>query len=140
MKTWRLLSVGVVVLGLSTAAFAQRGMRRGMGNYNPSTEVTVTGTVDEVRQIPAAGRGGGGLHLVVGTEKGPMTVHLGPAAFVSSKNFNVAKGDALTVTGSKVTMAGEEVVLAREIRKGEQLLTLREPNGAPLWSGRGRTP
>jgi hypothetical protein len=70
---------------------------------------------------------------------GPIEVHVGPASFVSSKNITFAKGDALTVVGSKVTMAGQDVVVAREIKKGDQVLTLRDANGFPLWSGRGRS-
>ena len=66
-----------------------------------------------------------------------MEVDVGPASFVSSKNVTFAKGDALTVVGSKVTMAGQVVVIAREIKKGEQVLTLRDAKGFPLWSGRG---
>jgi hypothetical protein len=41
------------------------------------------------------------------------------------------------VVGSKVTMAGQEVVIAREIKKGDQVLTLRDAKGVPLWAGRG---
>jgi hypothetical protein len=50
-----------------------------------------------------------------------------------------AKGDTLKVVGSQVTMAGQEVVIAREITKGDQVLTLRDAKGFPLWSGRGRS-
>ena len=35
--------------------------------------------------------------------------------------------------------AGEDVVIAREIKKGDQVLTLRDAKGFPLWSGQGRT-
>ena len=69
---------------------------------------------------------------------GAIEVHVGPASFVSSKNATFTKGDALTVVGSKVTMAGKEVVIAREIKKGDQVLTLRDAKGYPLWSGRSR--
>ena len=89
--------------------------------------------------MPSQGRGGGGLHLVLTASSGPIEVHVGPASFVSSKNVTFAKGDALTVVGSKVTMAGQDVVIAREIKKGDQVLTLRDANGFPLWSGRGRS-
>jgi hypothetical protein len=66
-------------------------------------------------------------------------VHLGPASFVSAKNVNLEKGDALTVVGSKITMQGEEIVIAREIRKGDQVLTLRDAKGLPLWSRGNRS-
>jgi len=136
MRTLKLLSVSIVSVGLASAVYAQGGMRGG-GNYNPATETTVTGTIDSVNDVPSSGRGGGGLHLVLALPAGPLEVHVGPASFVSSKNVAFTKGDALTIVGSKVTMAGQEVVIAREIKKGDQVLTLRDAKGLPLWSGRG---
>ena len=137
MRTLRLLAITVVVAGLASVAYAQGGMRRGGGNYDPGTETTVTGTIDTIDNLPSPGRGGGGLHLKLTAAAGPIDVHVGPASFVASKNVTFAKGDALTVVGSKVTMAGQEVLIAREIKKGDQVLTLRDAKGFPLWSGRG---
>jgi hypothetical protein len=136
MRILKLLSVTIVIVGLASAVYAQGGMRGG-GNYNPATETTLTGTVDSVNNVPSSGRGGGGLHLILAVPTGPIEVHVGPASFVSSKNVTFTKGDGLTVVGSKVTMAGQEVVIAREIKKGDQVLTLRDTKGYPLWSGRG---
>jgi hypothetical protein len=67
-----------------------------------------------------------------------MEVVLGPASFVSSKKFEFAKGDRITVTGSKVTTNGQDVVVAREVKKADKVLTLRDAKGFPLWSGRMR--
>jgi len=139
MNTLKLLSLSFVAAALATTAYAQGGSRQGGGNYNPATETTLTGTIDSVNTMPSQGRGGGGLHLVLTSSSGPIEVHVGPASFVSSKNVTFAKGDALTVVGSKVTMAGQDVVIAREIKKGDQVLTLRAAKGFPLWSGRGRS-
>jgi hypothetical protein len=99
----------------------------------------MTGTIDSVKNVPSQGRGGGGLHLVLTAPSGSIEVHVGPAWFVSSKNITFAKGDALTVVGSKVTLAGQDVLIAREIKKGDQVLILRDAKGFPLWSGRSRT-
>ena len=140
MKSWKSVVFAVAVLGLvglSTPTFAQRAMHGGPAHYNPATEVTLTGTVDEVKHM-TQGKGQGGLHLILATQPGPMEVILGPAGFVSSKNFTFAKGDALTVTGSKMTMNTTEVLVAREVKKGEEVLTLRDTKGFPLWAGRGR--
>ena len=139
MKIVKLLSLSVVIASLASTAYAQRGMHHGGGNYNPATEATLTGTVDAIKNLPSPGRGGGGLHLVLNVPSGPIEVHVGPASFVKSKNVTFEKGDTLTVVGSKVTMAGEEVLIAREIKKGDQVITLRDTNGFPLWSGRNRT-
>jgi hypothetical protein len=137
MRTLKLLSVTIVIAGLAGVAYAQGGTRQGGGNYNPATETTVTGTVDEIKNLPSPGRGGGGLHLVLAAPTGLIEVHVGPASFVTSKNVTFSKGDAVTVLGAKVTMEGQDVIIAREIRKGAQVLTLRDAKGFPLWSGRG---
>jgi hypothetical protein len=139
MNILKFLSLSIIIAGVATTAYAQTGMRRGGGNYNPATETTVTGTIDSVKNVPSQGRGSGGLHLVLTARSGPIEVHVGPLSFVSSKNITFAKGDALTVVGSKVTLAGQEVLIAREIKKGDQVLTLRDAKGFPLWSGRSRT-
>ena len=136
MRTLKLLFISMSIAGLASAAYAQGGMRGG-GNYNPATETTLAGTVDSVNDLPSPGPGGGGLHLLLAAPAGAIDVHVGPASFVSSKKVTFTKGDALTVVGSKVTMAGKEVVIAREIKKGDQVLTLRDAKGYPLWSGRG---
>jgi hypothetical protein len=149
MSTRTLLAVGLVILGLSSAASAQRGImasgycmmcaHHGMGgrNYDPATEVTLTGMVDEVKQTMAPGWGAGGLHFTLNTTDGVVAVHVGPLSFVRAKSVTFASGDALTILGSRIQMGGQEVLIPREIRKGDQVLTLRDANGRPLWSGCG---
>ncbi len=113
------------------------GMGAGMGGgrmYNPSTEATVNGTVEQVRTI-SGGRGWGGIHLDLKTESGTLDVHLGPSAYLSSKGFQFAKGDKVEVTGSKVTVQGHEAIIAREVKEGGKVLTLRNAQGIPQWSG-----
>lgn len=132
------LSSFVLALAVSGTAFAQRGMGAGPMHYNRATETTLNGVVDEVKEMAAGGRGMGGIHLMFTAERGPIEVHVGPAAYISAQGFAFAKGDALTIVGSKVTMNGTDVVLAREIRLADRVLTLRDDKGFPRWSGRGR--
>ena len=132
-----ILTSSILLVALAAATLsAQRGMQGGL--YDPAKETTMTGTVDAVTTTPAQGRGGGGIHLTLAATSGAIDVHVGPASFVSGKNFTLAKGDVLTVVGSKVTMAGQDVLIAREITKGSQVLTLRDAKGLPLWAGGDR--
>ena len=62
-------------------------------------------------------------------------MHVGSAAYLASKDFSIAKDDELKITGSKVQYQGAEFLIAREITKGDQVLTLRGAKGFPLWSG-----
>lgn len=129
-RTFLLLAV---VAGLSVALAAQQGKWR---NYDPATETTVTGTVEDVVQVSHQGRGGPGTHLKLKTEAGVVDVHVGPTRYVEAQKFSLAKGDQITVTGSKVNNA----VIAREIKKGDATLTLRDAQGVPKWSKGGAGP
>ena len=134
-------AVLVSLLASSMVVFAQPQYGRGQGlrrHYDPGTEITFSGTVDEVKTIPGPGRGPGGMHLMVRAEAAVTEVVLGPVWFVASKKFDFAKGDNITVTGSRLTMNDQQVVVAREVTKEGKVLTLRDPKGFPLWSGRAR--
>jgi len=105
--------------------------------YDPATEATVTGTIETVQSMPAPARGPGGMHLMLRAEAGVLEVDLGPTAFITGKGFDFAKGDSVTVIGSKLTRDGQDAVIARQVTKGDKVLTLRDAQGIPMWSGRG---
>jgi hypothetical protein len=59
---------------------------------------------------------------------------------VSSQGFSFAKGDQVEVIGSRVRMDSTDGVIAREIKKDDKVLTLRDAQGFPKWSRAGRRP
>jgi len=113
----------LVMAALAALAVAQQRA------YDPATETTVTGTVEGVMQVAHGGRGTG-MHLKLKTDAGVLEVQLGPTRYLESQNFAVAKGDTITVTGSRLKGS----VIAREVKKGEATLTLRDKHGVPKWS------
>ncbi len=129
----------VVALLATALALAQAGPKSGGGGrlYDPATEVTLKGTVEDVQQHPGYGMGTG-THLMLKTAGGTLDVHVGPSDFVSNNGFTFAKGDQLEITGSKVKLNNTDVLLAREIKKDGKVLTLRNPQGIPQWSRGGR--
>jgi DNA/RNA endonuclease YhcR with UshA esterase domain len=134
----RVLAVlATAIVCTAPAAYCQGMGQNGGGRfYNPSTETTVTGTIEDVRSVPGRnGRGWGGTHLDLKTESGKFDVHLGPSAFLAAKHFTFAKGDQVEVTGSKVTYQGHDAIIAREVTAGGKVLTLRNAQGIPEWSG-----
>ena len=147
MRMLKTLFAMMAMLALAASVYAQPcgccappGTATATRPYNSASEVTLSGVIEEVKTMaPAGGRGTGGLHLVLNTPSGSAEVHVGPTWFVTSKNVTFSKGDVLTVVGSQGTMAGQEFVVAREIKKGDQVLTLRDSNGFPLGSGHHRT-
>jgi hypothetical protein len=107
--------------------------------YDVKAETTVKGTVESVETVSGPGARGrrslGGTHLVVKTEKEALAVHVGPTAYLAEQKIAVAKGDAVEILGSRSTINGEPVLIARQIRKGGATWTLRDASGRPLWSG-----
>jgi hypothetical protein len=113
------------------------GHHHGMAapGYDRTTEVTRHCKVDSVDELAPGGCGGcdGGIHLRATCDGDACDIHLGPAAFVKGKNFPLAKGDEIDVTGSRVTYDGGTSLIARTVRKGEAALELRDEQGLPLW-------
>ena len=128
-----LLTVTLVAL-LGYAQMQQSGRK-----YNPATEITVSGVVDDVVQNQGK-RGRTGIHVMVKSGSDVLTVHLGPSEFLGNSKFSVAKGDKIEVVGSNVQLGGNNVVIAREVKKADQVLTLRDAQGLPKWRGAGRGP
>jgi hypothetical protein len=116
-------------------AYAQRGPGAGPRGlmYNPATETTIKGAVEEVKSVSGR-RGWHGTHLMLKTGDKTIDVHLGPESFLKGKGFSLAKGDQVEVVGSTVNLRGGEAVIAREVRKGGETLVLRDEKGIPQWS------
>ena len=141
--------IGVAVLAVlavtvSLAAAGPRGWRGsggwGMGGnyqglYDQATVETVSGTIESVdRTVPMKGMSRG-VRLTLKTEKGPLSVHLGPEWYVERLDEKLAKGDLVEVKGSRVTFAGNPAIIAAELKKGDAVLKLRDENGIPAWAG-----
>ena len=122
-----------------------RGMAMGAGAparaplYDPDTVTTVRGTVTAVTVVPARGGRMGGMHLTLESEGQATEVHLGPAWFLRGEGIEVAKGDAVEVTGSLVDSDGQSFLVARELKKGEKVVKLRDQQGVPVWSAGPRS-
>ncbi len=140
MKTAiKFTSVSLIVATLLTAstAIAQRGMVGGR-IYDPSTVQAMEGKVLSMEIVTPPGGGRGmGIHLSLQTGKETIPVHLGPRWFMKNQTPQIATGDTITVTGSRVTFDGKPAIIAREIQKDGKTIKLRDDNGVPLWAGRG---
>ncbi|MGO9169282.1 MAG: hypothetical protein ACLP56_20630 [Candidatus Sulfotelmatobacter sp.] len=47
-----------------------------------------------------------------------------------------SKGDGVVLTGSKVKQGAADLILAREVVKGNETLVLRDEKGNPVWNWR----
>jgi hypothetical protein len=117
------------VLGASTAA-AQR-------NYDPKTVETIEGKVSSIEKTAATQKRGYGVHLTLQTDKETIAVHLGPARYVDQQTPKIEANDTITVTGSRVTIDGKPAIIAAQVKKGNEILKLRDENGVPAWRRAG---
>jgi len=148
MRTKRLIGLAVVVsmLFIVSVAFAQpwKGYRGsggwGMGTqyqrmYNPATVETISGTVESVDKVTPMKGMYYGIHLLLKTDKETISVHLGPGWYIERLDTKIEKGDKIEVKGSRVTFEGKPAIIAAEVKKGDNILKLRDDNGIPAWSG-----
>ncbi|MBI4794877.1 MAG: DNA-binding protein [Deltaproteobacteria bacterium] len=136
-----MLWLGVLSLALAANAWAQpagpgagKGAMRqkaGMGMYDPKTVETVSG---EVTQVQTMGRRTRGVHLQVKTDKETLLVVLGPAQYLEQQKMTFAVGDKVEIKGSRIQHPQQAMLVAGEVKKGDQVLKLRDDQGKPLWS------
>jgi hypothetical protein len=72
---------------------------------------------------------------MVRTDQETISVHLGPAWYVQRQDIKIVPGDKVEITGSRITYQGKPAIIAAEVKKGEEILKLRDENGFPAWSG-----
>jgi DNA/RNA endonuclease YhcR with UshA esterase domain len=136
-----LAAAALATCGLASAQHMQKGKMM-MPNYDVTKETTIQGTVEDVQTGTRGPAGQGmmmmmGVHLTVKTADNTVTVMLGPAWFLKDENFTFAKGDQVEVTGSPMHMGNTDSLVARQVKKGDAVLVLRDAQGMPEWAGHG---
>ncbi len=129
------ISLAVGALLLSLVAAKSPNPHRAMRMYDPATEVTFNGTIQEVKLMNHHGMMVTGMHLVVKTDDKTDEVILGPANYMTSKGFSFTKGDSIELTGSKIKIGETRYIMAREVVKRGKTLNLRDRQGVPEWRG-----
>ncbi len=132
MRCTHKLAIVLLVALLIWPALAQKSSASPAPKYDLSTETTVKGSIEEVRELDQAGQPA--IHLMLKTGDQVLEVYLCPNAFLKEMEFGFKAGDEVQVLGSKVKVGEAEVMLAREIVKGNDTLTLRDKKGAPVWT------
>jgi hypothetical protein len=139
-RTCTLIATLTAIAALATLAGARGpACPSGVPRYDRATETTIVGTVERIESLDCCGhRAGAGTHLVVQAGVESIEVHLGPSSFIAEREIELAPGDVLEILGSRVLCGEEQVLLARQVRKGDRTLTLRDAQGRPEWSRRRR--
>jgi hypothetical protein len=148
-KTGTLAVVSLIpIILFATESFAQpaKGMKwYGSGGwgpgtqygrlYNPKTVESISGEVVSVDTIIPLKGMSSGVHLMVKTDQEIISIHLGPSWYVQRQDIKIVPRDKVEITGSRITYQGKQAIIAAELKKGDEILKLRDINGLPVWSG-----
>ena len=138
-KMTKLTTVALAIVGLLGASDAVAQRARGSGRtFDPKTVETIQGKVLSVEKPTSPTNRGYGIHLTLQLDKETIAVHLGPAWYVEKQTPHIEANDTVIVTGSRVTLDGQPTIIAAQVKKGTEVLKLRDDNGVPAWSGAGR--
>ncbi len=132
-----LTRIALSVLLWVTPALSQKAQPVGttMPIYDLHAEMKTKGEIDEVNLLSVGTRKDfTELILKQGEEK--IHIYVCPKPFEEEMGISFTKGDQIAVTGSKVKHEGADVILARELVKGEDTLMFRDAKGAPVWDAR----
>lgn len=133
-------------LFLAVDSHAQQGMNwkgsRGWGPgsaygrmYNPKTVETLSGDVVSIDKMAPMKGMHYGIHLMLKTAKETIAVHLGPSWYIENQDVKIEPQDKLEIKGSRVTFEGKPVLIAADVKKGDEILRLRDDKGYPVWAG-----
>jgi hypothetical protein len=119
-------ALAAAVLSVVTAS-AQSSLPK----YDLATETKMKGTIQELKLPEKGAKEAARLTLKSGDTT--IDVYLCPKSFLDDMGSNLAKGDEVNLTGSKVKQDGADLILAREVIKGSDTLVLRDDKGKPVW-------
>ena len=115
----------------------KHGLGRNSANrlYDPATVETVKGRVERVDIENSDGKGHSEAHLILRTNQETISVSLGPAWYYERQALKIEAGDQVEIKGSRLTRNEKRAIIAAEVRKGEEILVLRDSTGRPGWAG-----
>jgi hypothetical protein len=129
MKYRALILLWLLLLTLVAVAQKSTGPK-----YDPASETTLKGVVDDVKEVPNSFAGEAGVHVLLKTSDGIIEVLIAPVGFLKDMDITFAKGEELKIIGAKVNKDGNALVLAREITQNGNEFVVRDKQGVPVWS------
>ena len=114
-------------------ATAQKNQVPSPPKYDLHTETKMKVTVDEVK-LPPKGSEKEVAYLLAKSGTDSVDVYLCPKSFFDDMGMSFSKGDEVTLTGSKVKHGEADLILAREVVKGNDTFVLRDEKGNPVWN------
>jgi hypothetical protein len=129
------LGIAISLLLWALSGVAQKAPDSGSLKYDRQTEMNTKGVVEEINLLTVGGRKDF-TELVLKNGDDKLHIYVCPKPFQDEMGIIFAKGDEITVTGSKVKQDASDVILAREMVKGTDTLMFRDNKGKPVWDER----
>jgi len=108
--------------------------------YDAAKQQKVSGEITSIGSFNPQPGASAGLQLRVRTDDGKMmSVLAGPTSYVRQQRVSIYPGQKAEITGSKAEFNGRDVLIAQEIRQGDQVLRLRDEQGKPQWKAEDLT-
>ena len=136
MKKYNIFILAGLICFLLTGAPWAQPQGDGEGKpvpYDLKTMETVQGIVVAAPRPTPKGGMPERAQLTLKTEKETLTVYLGPGWFLEKQGVKIGDLDQIRVSGSRIRVQGKPALLAGEVRKGDQVLKLRDEQGKALW-------
>ena len=128
-----LMVVGMAVL-MPPLCFVQDSERSDfVPQYKFSQEQTLHGAIEEVRDRSCPVSGGMGSHLMLKVGETSYEVHIAPVNFLKLYGVAFQKGEVVEIVGVVTSFQGKNAILAREIKRGNEVFVFRDKNGKPFW-------
>lgn len=125
------LRLSIAVMALAATGLATLSAQSALPKYDLATETKMKGTIQELKMPEKSAKEAARITLKSGDST--FDVYLCPKSFLDDMGSNLAKGDEVNLTGSKVKQDGADLILAREVSKGSDTLVLRDDKGKPVW-------
>jgi hypothetical protein len=152
-SVWAIALALLLALSASTT-FAACHADKGMGKIGPNGACpmwnakavkTITGEVVSLEcPCPMQGKGHSDQDqgkqkpwcagVTLKTATGNMPVCLGPDSYLAENKFALKLRDRVTVIGGEIGNGKTVMLIAKQIRRGNQVLALRDDNGKPKWA------
>ncbi len=102
--------------------------------YKPATVKTTRGEIVSLGKFISGNGRGYCETLTLKTKEGTFWVALKPERFRPKTNLTLRTGDQVEVTGSLVSLPGKTAIIAATVKKGKDVMVLRDPTGRPAWA------
>jgi hypothetical protein len=91
------------------------------------------GKITEIVYLPGATPDSSMVEVRLQSTGQSQLVHLAPVGFLKQRGLLLREGDTVIVKGFPVAGMEGDLLVATELRKGENALSLCDPRGRPAW-------